>query len=382
MTDSTRTWDALRLVAAFALLAVAAPAQGTAAEDDDDVVTVERAYLESMESRLERLESLFLSGGEDELGLMGLQERKLGGDTIDGLFHDPIAAASLGAGEDDSTGTDPRAFGTKFMPYYRHTKLKNDLEIDALVLFGLVRLDDELAITYEVPVAKQMDYSSVDAFKSGGGLPPGDGSGSSGGGVPSGDLESDGDSTGVGDSILRLMGKNADWRFESPFTDGGSGEVMWLFETTVPTATDDALGGEALIASPGFAIVADMPAEGSFVALMNFYDFDVWKDDGRDDVRRFRGRWFYMHPLTPPAFMAEQNPEIPDLGWLAGLYVLPEFQPVYDFESNEFSFWIGPEIGKVYDEGKIFYIKPGFGVDVDEDSERETTFEMGWRYFF
>ena len=32
------------------------------------------------------------------------------------------------AGEDDATGTDPRAFGPKFMPYYRYTELDNELE--------------------------------------------------------------------------------------------------------------------------------------------------------------------------------------------------------------------------------------------------------------
>jgi hypothetical protein len=288
---------------------------------------------------------------------------------------------ALGAGEDDATGTDPRAFGTKFMPYYRYTRLENDLKVKELVMFGLVRLDANLGATYELPVSKRVDYSGVEAFQAGGGLEPGPGSGYPGGGVPFADLDPDGDETGVGDAIFRLMGKSDDWKFDSPLFDGGSGEVMGLFEITVPTATEDVLGEETLVASPGFAVVADVDDRGSFIAMMNFFDFDVIKDSSREDILRFRGRWFFMKPLTPPAFMAAQDPDIPDLGAFAGLYLLPELQPVYDFENSEFSVWLAPEVGKVYREGQIFYIKPGWGID-SESNERDFTFEMGWRYFF
>ena len=60
--------------------------------------------------------------------------------------------------------------------------------------------------------------------------------------------------------------------------------------------------------------------------------------------------------------MAKNNPNIPDLGAWAGLYLLPELQPVYDFENSEFSLWFAPEFGKVYEEGRIFYIKPGWDI--------------------
>ena len=56
--------------------------------------------------------------------------------------------------------------------------------------------------------------------------------------------------------------------------------------------------------------------------------------------------------------------------------------PVYDFEDEEFSFWVGPELGKIVKDGLIFYGKPGFGVDPDEkDGDRKFSFEVGFRYF-
>ena len=115
---------------------------------------------------------------------------------------------------------------------------------------------------------------------------------------------------------------------------------------------------------------------------MNFYEFDVVRDQSRESVERFIGRWFYMQPLTPPQFMAQQDPDIPDFGfWLSGLYLLPEMQPIYDFENDEFSYWIGPEFGKIFYEGRLLYLKPGFGID-QERTDRNFTFEVGMRWFF
>jgi hypothetical protein len=76
-------------------------------------------------------------------------------------------------------------------------------------------------------------------------------------------------------------------------------------------------------------------------------------------------------PLTP----ADVGPIL--WGW----YLMPEFQPVYDWENTNFSFWVGPELGKVLAPGRIVYVKPGFGVDPD-DEEREWTFGVGFRWFF
>jgi hypothetical protein len=296
---------------------------------------------------------------------------------------DPDVAAdaqALGAGEDDPTGTDPRAFGTKFMPYYRYEKLKNDLEVNQLVLFGLVRFSSNVAATYELPVAKRIRYNSVSEFRnakallgsSTGRLPPTSACGGFGGanctGVPLDDLDSDGDNVGLGDFNFRVFVKGFA-KMESPLREDGELELFTGIETTVPSATDDVLGAQSWILSPMATVVMDMPAMG-FVAGMNFFDFDVYHDNSRSYTERYRGRWFYMQPLTPP-----------DMGLLGGFYLLPEFQPVYDFREDDFSFWIGPELGKMLAPGRVLYVKPGFGVDLD-DTDREFTFETGFRWFF
>ena len=104
---------------------------------------------------------------------------------------------------------------------------------------------------------------------------------------------------------------------------------------------------------------------------MNFYFFDAFKEDNVDDTSLYVGRWFVMLPLSAP------GPNFFD-GW----YALPEFQPVYDFEESHFSFWVGPEFGKMLSPGNIMYFKPGWGVDPDEaEGDREFTFEIGYRYF-
>ena len=51
------------------------------------------------------------------------------------------------------TGTDPRDFKPKFMPYYRYTELESGLENNALTLFGLYAFTPRFGMTYEIPVA-------------------------------------------------------------------------------------------------------------------------------------------------------------------------------------------------------------------------------------
>ena len=97
----------------------------------------------------------------------------------------------------------------------------------------------------------------------------------------------------------------------------------------------------------------------------------MFGEDDREDVSRYVGRWFVMLPLSAP-----------DGTFWGGWYALPEFQPVYDFEESHFSFWVGPEFGKMISPGNIAYFKPGWGADPDEDEgDREFTFEVGYRYF-
>jgi hypothetical protein len=88
-----------------------------------------------------------------------------------------------------------------------------------------------------------------------------------------------------------------------------------------------------------------------------------------------------MQPLSKPAHMENPDNDSLQIFNLAGLYLLTEFQPVYDFREDEFSLWVGPELGKILKDGVIAYLKPGWGIDNTEPGDREFTFEIGFRYF-
>jgi hypothetical protein len=271
--------------------------------------------------------------------------------------------AASQAGEMDEgigeTGTDPRDFAAKFMPYYRFTELRNGLEQQEFVLFGLFPLSKTTAMTYEIPLAMERDITETSFFKQG--LPS-----VPGGGLPlMTDLpiagEMDGKETGLGDMNLRFFHRT-DWDFLG---------ADWLIgsEFVFPTASEDVLGDETFTIKPMITVVKDIgfwPAPGAFFALMNFYGFDAWKDKGRESVDVYIGRYFFMLPVHP-----------------SGIYMLPEFQAIYDFEKSHFSLWIGPEVGKMLAPGRIIYAKPGFGIDPDKsEGDREWSFETGVRWFF
>jgi hypothetical protein len=277
---------------------------------------------------------------------------------IAGVFAADDSTSAQGSVSGDASGNDPRDFGTKFMPYYRYTELENGVEVNELTLFGFFAFNTRFGLTYELPVAKEIDYS---------------------------ELEPDGNVTGMGDLGLRFFLRPKQWEF-AYMDDKKNFSLIPLVEFTLPTATDDLLGGETLVVSPGFVLVFDLPFDKpplglAFIAMMNFYDFDAFKDNDRPDVSRYRGRWFYQQPLSKPAFVNNPNDKSFHIFDLSGLYLMPELQPVYDFEEDEFSLWVSPEIGKVLREGTIIYAKPGWGVDNNEDGDREFTFEIGFRYF-
>jgi hypothetical protein len=273
------------------------------------------------------------------------------------IFSSPIVFAADEEGIGD-TGTDPRDFAPKFMPYYRYTELENELVQHEFVLFGLFDFSPKFAMTYEIPLAMHRDITDTDAFKSATGQIPG-------GGFPlPNDLpldgEGDGKETGIGDMNLRFF-----------YRIGNFLGIDWLpgAELVFPTASEDVLGSETFIVKPMLTAVRDIgfwPAPGAFLALMNFYAFDAWKDSRRDDVSQYIGRYFFMLPLHP-----------------SGIYALPEVQFIYDFENDHASLWVGPEIGKLLAPGRILYAKPGFGINPDEDEgDRKYTLEIGFRYFF
>ena len=248
----------------------------------------------------------------------------------------------------DSTGTDPRDFSSKLMPYFLYTKLENEVTIKQMNLFGMHAFDGRFAMTYDIPLAKQIELVS-------------------GGG----------DTIGLGDIGIRffLRPEQLEWDFEDNNSMGKQKSIslMPLVELTFPTATEDVLGGGSMIVSPGFVIVTDMPGDApiglGFFAMMNFFDFDIFKEDSRESTTRWRGRWFWMQPLSKP------GPNLFD-----GLYILTELQPVYDFMTSDFDLWIAPEFGKALPWGAI-YAKPGWGMDTEVE-DRDFTFEIGFRYFF
>ena len=117
-----------------------------------------------------------------------------------------------------------------------YTEIENGIEIQQLNLFGMYAFSPDLALTYDLPVVKHVDYSDLGAFKAGtGGFPAGQsGQGLPSGGIPFSDLDSDGDNTGMGDLNLRLFAK-VGW--DGSIDADNTWMVMPLIETTLPTAT-------------------------------------------------------------------------------------------------------------------------------------------------
>jgi hypothetical protein len=247
----------------------------------------------------------------------------------------------------DQTGTDPRAFTDKWMPYYRYTELENGMIQQDVTAFGTVRFNERVGMFFEVPLAQHRDFSDVP------GLPP----------------DAPRDAIGMGDIDLKFLGRPKALEFTYGQDGKMSGSVMLGTDFLLPTATDDALGGDAFVFAPIVALVCDMPLHG-FIASLNLYYFDVYKKDSAPDTSRYVGKWFYMQPLTRPGT------------WWGGLFLLPEFQPIYDFETRDFSAWIGVELGKMMAPGRVAYIKPGWGIDNSEAVDRKSSFEAGVRWFF
>ena len=217
-----------------------------------------------------------------------------------------------------------------------------------------------------LPVAKEFDVSDTDGFKtlSSGTLPPAGPLPGGGGGLPFSEVPSGGKQNGIGDLGLRFF-------YKPDSVQSEKNSHMFGVEVTLPTASEDILGGDNWVLSPMYVYVTDFKLiSPGFVAFMNFYDVDIDKGKNGSDVSKYRGRWFMMQPLSRP------GPKLLD-----GLYLLPELQPVYDFETDEFSLWLAPEFGKMLPWGAV-YFKPGVGIDNDEGSDRDWTVELGMRYFF
>ena len=63
--------------------------------------------------------------------------------------------------EGNKTGTDPRDFSLKWMPFYRYTELENGLIQQDFTALGTVPFAPKLGMFYEVPLAQYRDFSDV-----------------------------------------------------------------------------------------------------------------------------------------------------------------------------------------------------------------------------
>jgi len=251
--------------------------------------------------------------------------------------------------EQDGTGNDPRAFANKWTPNYRYTELDNGLKVQDINLSGTIAFTRNLGVIYELPAAKLMDLSEVE-------------------GLPEGTPKS---VIGMGDVSLKFLANLRSLDFFYGEGKKKSGTFVVGTDFVLPTATNEMLAGNSFKIAPIVGVVVDMPAYG-FFAFLNLYYFDVFKSEAAPTTSMYVGRWFYMQPLTPPG------------KWWGLFFLMPEFQPVYDFEADEFSFWIGVELGKIISEGNVAYVKPGWGIDNNNPAmtDRSFSFEAGWRYFF
>jgi hypothetical protein len=252
--------------------------------------------------------------------------------------------------EKDGTGNDPRAFTDKWTPFYRIMELENGMTIQDLTPFGTIAFSETVGVFWEIPLARYHDYSDIE------GLPDG---------APT-------DAIGVGDVSLKFLirPKALDFSYGEPSKmNKKTASIMFGMDFVFTTATVPELAGDAFVFAPILALVIDTPMHG-FFAMLNLYYFDVFKKASAPKTSRYVGRWFYMQPLTPPG------------EWWGGFFLMPEFQPVYDFETEEFSMWIGVELGKILAPGHVAYVKPGWGINNDSQFDRKTSFEAGYRWFF
>ena len=251
----------------------------------------------------------------------------------------------------DKSGNDPRVFSNKWTPFYRNTKLENGLVQQDVTASGTIAFGDYVGLIYEIPVAQHINIKDVE-------------------GVPEDFPKS---VIGIGDISLKFLirPKFLDFKYGKPGKmNKKSGSIVIGTDFVLPTSTNTEFGGgNSFKLAPILGLVIDTPMYG-FFAMINLYYFDVYKTEAAPKTSMYVGRWFYMQPLTPPG------------KWWGLFFLMPEFQPIYNFETNDFSSWLGLEFVKVITDGQVAYIKPGWGLGSLEPTDRRTTFEFGWRYFF
>ena len=114
------------------------------------------------------------------------------------------------------------------MPYYRHSELENGLTQQDVTAFGTVAFSPVVGMFYELPVAQYRDFSGVPGFPT----------------------DTDSKAIGVGDVSLKFLIRPKFMDFNYGKEGNKSGSVLFGTDFVLPTATDDALGGDAFIFAP------------------------------------------------------------------------------------------------------------------------------------
>ncbi len=261
-----------------------------------------------------------------------------------------LLPSAMAQEEEVKTGNKPSTFNYRINPYVRHNAFENEGTTTDYSLFAMAPVKWPWALdgafVYEGPIVRHNDFEDVNTLPAAART----------------------EETGFGDAVLRAPGILKPFEFAS---------LNWtpviIPEVTIPIGSDD-VSGETFIGSPGGGFVISSPnSKRWFLAAIQFYDFDIAKSSGRPDVNRVRLRYFWQYLLSPKH----------------KIYVMPEFQAVFDFEEDENSFWIAPEIGKVFStpQGKkagfVAYVKPGVGFGNRSNSfEREWSVEVGIRWMW
>ena len=159
------------------------------------------------------------------------------------------------------------------------------------------------------------------------------------------------------------------------FTPFQTGNLTWIPvvipEVTLPTGSDGITADTFIVSTGAGFVISSSPRW--FVALVQFYDFDLSRTTGQPEVSRFRLRYFWQYMVSPKH----------------RIYIMPEFQAVIDRKTREESYWLAPEIGKVITPiqgskaGFVVYAKPGFGIsNMGNSFERDWSFEVGVRWMW
>ena len=237
-------------------------------------------------------------------------------------YGDPAASDDSTNPEKVQTGNDPSDFGWKINPYYTFDSIHNGAEISSVYMFAMM----PFKLFGKVPASIVIEGAAYQEINTNN--------------VTSIPAAFRGTTSGLGDFVIRMP-------FMLPPTHLPNGWI-WahvpLPEFTMPTGSDG-LSDDRWVFSPGYAaVIADPDNPRWFLALAQFYDFDIHKQSsGAKSVSRLRARWFFQYMLSP-----EKK-----------IYSMTELQASFDFNSNHESFWLSPEFGKVWNKGLVTYIKPG-----------------------